>query len=434
MEFIYPDKLYSSLKKRWSTKRFKDEHIPELPNKKICDEIINSVYQASFLTEESRRIWIRVIYKNPKGSGDKESMREINYIRFQSPRDFNVDELIKLAPAADPTQILIGVYILDNKLKIWGLIDSGISWWNYIRGESSGGSPPPTGLIVSSKKPGEINISKQGDILFILRQGKIVEPSDRIFYEGQVKNFLFKGADRLHDEVCKKLNDKKFDKKGHDEDYPRTLYIYFIKRILDRIREKFHGGTLLMIPDEVDINDTRLTDRILIKYPCEYRKSWEYLIDELVRHRKYYDLHFKLYDQKSISNKEYEDVSHLEYMEDDVEENTANAVRFISSLSSVDGAVVITDRLKLLGFGAEIIATSPSLKKVKLITYFKKNLGEYKEIELFGTRHKSALRFCSSYENSIAFIVSQEGDIKICKRVGSEVLLWSDINVGSMVF
>ena len=110
------------------------------------------------------------------------------------------------------------------------------------------------------------------------------------------------------------------------------------------------------------------------------------------------------------------------------------ALGFLASLSAVDGAVVITNKLRLLGFGAEIIALSPSLNKIKIITDFEKNIGEYREIEHFGTRHRSAFRFCSSFEDSVAFIVSQDGEIKIAKRAGSEVMLWPNINVGYLDF
>ncbi len=69
-----------------------------------------------------------------------------------------------------------------------------------------------------------------------------------------------------------------------------------------------------------------------------------------------------------------------------------------------------------------------------MINNFEKNIGDYKNIELFGTRHRSAFRFCSSFDESVAFIVSQDGEIKIAKRVGSEVILWSNINIGSLGF
>jgi hypothetical protein len=69
-----------------------------------------------------------------------------------------------------------------------------------------------------------------------------------------------------------------------------------------------------------------------------------------------------------------------------------------------------------------------------MITEFRKGIGEFRDIEFFGTRHRSAFRFCSSLEDSVAFIVSQDGETKVAKRVGSEVILWTNIDVGALGF
>lgn len=119
---------------------------------------------------------------------------------------------------------------------------------------------------------------------------------------------------------------------------------------------------------------------------------------------------------------------------EEAEEKVKHAASFLSSLSAVDGAVVITDRLRLLGFGAEIIAISPSLKNVRVITDYRENESEYRDIELFGTRHRSAFRFCSSLEDSIVAVVSQDGEIKVAKRVGSDVVLWPNVSVALLGF
>lgn len=436
MTHKYPTNLYEDIKKNWERKRWAKEKVPQLPDKEITQNIIDVVYHASLLTEEARRLWFRVIYIDPKEIRVDRSFSETNRILFDSHREFTVGELIKLVPAADPTQVLIGVNKKknSNKLQIWGLIEAGTSWWNFLRHESSHGSPPPNGLTVSSKEPGHITISRQGEVLLALKGGKLYEPSDRVLYKGPISDFLEKSSSLLHKDACKKIGSKYWDKEGHDEDYPKRFYLFFLERILNKIREMHHGGTVIIVPDYFSKEDTRRTDRITIKYPCEYNRAWNYLIDELVRDHKYYDLHFKLDKQETISNKEYDEVDHLSYMEEYTEENISNAVGFISALSGVDGAIVMTDKLRLLGFGAEIIATSLSLKKVKVITDVRKNKGEYNDIDLFGTRHRSALRFCSSFEDCIIFIVSQDGDIRVAKRVGAEVTLWSDINIGSISF
>jgi hypothetical protein len=210
-------------------------------------------------------------------------------------------------------------------------------------------------------------------------------------------------------------------------------YANFFERILERIRDKFHGGTVVVVPDDIHVDDIRLQDRIIIKYPCSY-DAMELLINALVEAGRYSGIKEKLRKEKEISKRQFSRLTSNEILRDNAEELLKPAPSFIASLAAVDGAVVLTDKLRLLGFGAEITAQSPMLSQIKVITDFEKNTGENKDIELFGTRHRSAFRFCSGFENSIVFIVSQDGEIKITKRVGSEVFLWLNINVGSMGF
>ena len=53
---------------------------------------------------------------------------------------------------------------------------------------------------------------------------------------------------------------------------------------------------------------------------------------------------------------------------------------------------------------------------------------DYISIENFGTRHRSAFRFCSNYDWAVAFIISQDGGIKVVKKVNDDVILWETID------
>ena len=433
--FTYPRDLYTTLQKKWNKKISWEKTPPQLPPQKILEELIDVIYHASFLTEESRRLWFRVVFIEPKNAIETRGGRDTTAILFEEPREFSVGEVIKLTPAANPTQVLIGVHTNpshSDKLQIWGLIESGNSWWDFVRHESNHGSPPPPGFTISSKEPGQVTISREGIVLLVLKQGKLSEPSEGVLYKGPVHDFLMNGAKALYKECCEELKIKKWSKE--DNDWPLRFYTFFIERLLIKIRDLHHGGALIILPDELNVHDTRLTDRLNIKYRCEYNKSWTYLVKELIRHKQYYDLHFKFFKQTTISSAEYKAVSHLSYIEEYSEEYIANAIGFLSSLSGVDGAVVITDKLRLIGFGAEVTASSPSLKQIKIMNNVTENKREYKNIELFGTRHRSSFRFCSSFENAIVFIVSQDGDIKVTKRVDSEVVFWPDLRIDSMGF
>ena len=115
---------------------------------------------------------------------------------------------------------------------------------------------------------------------------------------------------------------------------------------------------------------------------------------------------------------------------EDVEKALTDSVKFVASLSGVDGAVLITDKLRVLGFGCEVIAQSPSLEFARLSSRARVTGKKNIPIESYGTRHRSTFRFCSSFEESLAFIVSQDGGVKAVKRVGADLVLWPDINIG----
>ena len=114
----------------------------------------------------------------------------------------------------------------------------------------------------------------------------------------------------------------------------------------------------------------------------------------------------------------------------DLDEALSDVSQAIASLTSVDGAVLMTDRFSVLGFGTEVVASSPSLTQVHSMTLSEKLTPV--PVESFGTRHRSAFRFCSSLEDAVAFIVSHDGGVKAVKRVGKNVVLWPDINAGGM--
>lgn len=174
--FTYPAALYDIVKKRWLHISSSQKFVPPLLDEASFREILDVAFHASFLTEEGRRQWFRVTYMSYK---DLEEGRIVNAdsiksIKFKRPRNFNVSELVKLAPAADPTQVLIGVDRGDNGLSIWGLIEAGMSWWKYGRHEISGAPSPPNTFTISSKTPGQVTVSCMGEIVVTLNQGRIV--------------------------------------------------------------------------------------------------------------------------------------------------------------------------------------------------------------------------------------------------------------------
>ena len=412
-----------------------------LPDPEVFQLLVDTAFHASFMTEEKRRPGFRLLYCTPEDLKPAkelpDSLHRFLHNRFRtitmpSPRPFTVSELNRIAPAADLTRFLICVCPKNEKsntLHIWGLLDVGESWWKFIHHESSRGMSPPNFLTITSTSPGELSLSVSGTILLTLKNGEILYPLNSPIWSGPISKFLDPSRQCLYDQTIQKLKTNKYDDEGHDDNYPRRFYNFFLERLLYNIRHHGHGGTLIVVPEEIGFDDPRLTDRILFKYGTNYDYAWDSLVRSLVNHHRYYDLYFPLSDgKKELTLEAFREFNLLKGNEDDINEEIQDIAKSIASLTSVDGALVITRQFKVLGFGGEIVAVSPTLNSVTIASDQRQKV----PIESLGTRHRSAFRFCSSFEDSVAFIVSSDGGVKAAKRHGPKLLFWPDINEGAM--
>jgi hypothetical protein len=442
----YPDALIPVIKAACSgRKAHKFHQPPSLPPDNVARAFLDVAYHASFESEEGRRPGFRLILCEPS---DREEMlgrpcgnpkyyaKCFRLVLLDRERPFSVGEINRLAPAAELTRLLICVRggrsrSASPKLYIWALLDVGEAWWKFVHNEVNSGMPPPNFLTVSSTGPGDISVSAQGEVLASLRAGRIAVPTEDALWTGPLSDFLDPARNQLYSDVVAQLGTKKFDPDGADNDYPRRFYTFFLERLLFQARQRAQGGTVIMVPNHLVKEDTRLTDRANIKYPSQYDFAWALLVRSLLNHQRFYALHFPLWDAKQpYTQDSFQDYTQLAEEQQEIDDSLSDVTQAIASLTSVDGAVIINQRFDLLGFGAEVIASSPSLSHVKAITG--SNIHSLVPFESFGTHHRSAFRFCSSLEESVAFVLSHDGGVKAVKRHGADVLLWPNINAGAM--
>jgi DNA integrity scanning protein DisA with diadenylate cyclase activity len=96
---------------------------------------------------------------------------------------------------------------------------------------------------------------------------------------------------------------------------------------------------------------------------------------------------------------------------------------FALSISAVDGAVVVTKKFEIIGFGAEIISDMSVHGIVRIV---KDPMGKsFEEIHTteFGMRHRSAMRFCSLSRDSLCFVMSQDGLVRAIRCLDDYVYI-----------
>ena len=409
-----------------------------LPDAEVFRKLVDVAFNASLMTEEKRRPGFRLLYCSPKDLEPDAQLRflpnRFRAIALQASRPLTAQELSRIAPAADLTRFLVCVYpeSKNNSLHIWGLLDVGDNWWRFVHHEASSGTPPPNFLTITSSAPGELSFSVQGDILLVLKHGTLSHPIRSPIGSGPISEFLEPTRKCLYDQARQELSSEKWDSEGHDDDYPSRFYNFFLERILSNIRYLGHGGTIVIVPQEISFDDPRLSDRILLKYAAGYDYAWSSLVRSLVNSRRYYDLFFPLHGgKKKLTRKALAEFPRLEAEKESIDEEIQDIAKSIASLASVDGALAITTKFRVLGFGGEIFVASPALRYVTEISEISDDKRRT-PIQSFGTRHRSAFRFCSSFEDSVSFIVSSDGGVKAAKRHGKELLFWPDINEGAM--
>ena len=98
--------------------------------------------------------------------------------------------------------------------------------------------------------------------------------------------------------------------------------------------------------------------------------------------------------------------------------------QLLAGLADVDGAVILTDRLEILGFGGEITGWLPDVTTVKHAHDLEAHDSHVVTIDEVGTRHRSAYRLCAHEEGCLALVVSHDGGVQFVKQLRGEVTYW----------
>jgi hypothetical protein len=448
-QYIYAADLVRRLKQVWKRTRLyvREEQAPPLPPDAVLRRLLDVAYHASLLTEEQRRPSFRIVYCPRSEFKDTPSHRVRSCVRinFWSACPFTEKQLLQLAPATDPTSVMIAVEAAEDtaqanngapaaELKIWGLLDTGSSWWEHTRRDSERVvHSPPDLLTISSTRPGQVVISRAWRILLMLENGRLAHPPADVFLRGPIAEEFESPIKDLYEQVYGPDENGSPKSSGSPEADPyepllnrhncSVKYLTCLKRLLTYFMDKSHGGILLMIPDDADAREG-FEELVSVKYGCRNYEAWKALLATLELRRRWFEIGSDIArgGDACPKNKVVE-LSRLRTAVEEQEHQLTDRLHLIAALSGVDGAVVITDKLRLVGFGAELRAKAPVRQVYKALD----PLGEHKEPvtpEIFGTRHRSAFRFAADFGKGIAFVHSQDGGMRAVKKVGGEVVYW----------
>ncbi len=400
----------------------------------VLNELFNTLYFASLRTEESQQIACYIVYIDPNNPDPAPPARIVNdrwsYVPLSERIPFALSSLVKIAKASDPRTSSFAVYHDKNQqLFIWGLVDQGNRYHEFVNFDSDAGPERPGLFQASILGVGHLAAYYGYEKIAELQVDKMILESHDVLRRGPVFELLKPGIDRFIAGVASELDsiDKKLDPRG-----PNSLQDDWIKtlcRLLLRMRNYHHGGSLLFTPDSAH-------KRLSIKYGLSYdrlRTALQHIgvnRNELLIADDAIHQIMESKDAERIPIDTYLDSGIAGYELHDSSSELDGAIWFISLLSRVDGLVVLTFDLDVKGFGVEILeqnqpprvlratTASGSLKSLRLVDYHS-----------LGTRHRSMMRYCYVVPGSLGFVVSQGGDIRAMTRVGGDLIFWDSIRL-----
>ena len=403
--YSYPEDLTDLVWNWYTTDKF--GRLARRPaSKESLAKLINEAYAASLQVEESRPVRLQLIIRHHPNQVTA---------RFKGPLPYTARNLVKLAPTIDlgfRWLIVAPAKSGDDSLKIIGICDPNLSPAandpkRSLGGDLSAHQQDPLGMKLSVLGPGYIRI-EAGLLFFELRNCRLRRPhsmgyirSVNKWIEEVAKSFDFSGMPVDSSGDGESMVARESGRVHNAQGLVRRT----LGSILSKVSNARHGGTILVIPKAADVSDlVRLNYPLptdVLRASIEKRASFE----------------------PGLSNQGYRhgmngsDLDRAHFSERDL----ARTSDLLASFTAVDGAVILRRDLTLLGYGAEILESEP-LSGDDEVEYVVD--GEYRgviKLNDLGMRHRSASRFCRKVDQAIAFVVSQDGDLRVFRNESGKV-------------
>lgn len=322
-------------------------------SQKILSELIETAFWASLEQEEGRSIKFSITYRCLVESESTAVDDLLNQdLVFDSPKEFNVKNLVKLAPAIEENSSILISTSGNESLEI-----KGISLLSF--------SP----LKITVLDPGKLIISYEMENIAVISGNEVVFIRHSSLYvnTSEIWSKLFP-----HDEGLSSFSDS------------RTSVII---NTLRQMRKLKHGGTLIIVPSNK-------------KYKKFVNMPIPYCGENLFT-----------FGSETINSAEKKAKKDRYYSWLDLEDLAQKFAQF----TAVDGATLLTRKLDLIGFGIKLKGLSKGRKNTKIYKTDPLDHSEwFKSVEiteLGNTRHQSAANFVFNFTDSIAFVVSQDGNV-----------------------
>jgi hypothetical protein len=209
----------------------------------------------------------------------------------------------------------------------------------------------------------------------------------------------------------------------------RVISQHAIKRLISALRGAHHGATIVLLPPEVAETPAEVDRYINLKYRFaegEPRRRFRTLVTRIMN--RVAELHSGAREPVGWAEYALSTDEGLSAFDEAIFE----MAYLVAGCAEVDGAVVLTKRFELLGFGGEISGELPGVVTVRRAIDLEGEQAEDEFTESVGTRHRSAYRLCLAVPNTLAIVVSQDGTVRFVTNRAGSVTYWDQSSTTSL--
>ena len=391
----FPKELAKTVSGRWDNMVAGDYVTPPKPSDRLLREFLETVYLAAAKPEEGRYPQFNIVAVSTDLKQEDSSVGDV--WRFTEPRPFSVDEIHRLAPAVDFKKSAIFAEWHGSHWQIAGLVDLGT--WNRARTGLQYHYRIPPCLFVQIDRPGRLRVYQGQFLVAALVDGRLEQHKgiDFQFLLGtQAHNGLKK--------IWREISYPKIEEPREYEDFQFIAFWNVFAAIANCISESEHGGAIVIAPD----NKSLSANLLQVKYRQDSPKLRNAFIDFMNTRHRVADFWVRI-EQGDTAIKGDCAIAELELVERQA--RLVEAIRFVARLSGCDGAILISDDLRILGFGTEIRAELKKGTKIRQSVNDLQGTSRPLNVEQFGQRHRSAIKLVSRKPKYAALVISQDGPI-----------------------
>jgi hypothetical protein len=349
--------------------------LPEVPTCEMLADVLDVAFWASLTTNEGRPTRVRLVMLS---SSAPESV-----LAFKHPIPFTEEEVARLAPAARSTGWL-AVDATHQPGSIWGISQHPIS-------ERLGA------ITIDVSDPGVIRVGFGPSQSFVVFAGRsTASPHDA----GDMTL-----TSRLH-AVLGRASDETTETATQTENHAAIRRCLALSALARMVLEDRHGGTLLVVPDTTGpwMDSLSPFAHAFREPDTSVRDAIAAVQDHELARIGGLGTVYRSDVASDVKTAILAAVSQLHWHPEVV-------LRPVARLAAVDGAVVMTADLDILGFGAMIsVGAAPN---VYLVTPWPERVDRIDIEEVGGARHQSAVRFVGKHRESLALVISHDGHLSL---------------------